>query len=451
MFELVKLVAGLLSLLILLTTIKQVQNRYLVFIVSAIWLRFFLSAFHTITYPKIIAGFSINALASICVVAIGLLLLPKSVFLLRKYLIFYAYFAIIATSGLLNGELVGTINVLVKWGYFFVVSSSILLALRSLNSEYVLKHLLVAFILPVSLQILSIVFGETKITDGNGLTSYVGGYYHEAAFSMILVSVALILSWLQKNALPYQSICFVAVVLLLVLVNYRTTILAILPITIFFIFTSIGSNIDKRYRLPTFILLATPLSFLGLIISSSMAERFADISLFLGNMENLIKAPIYFTEWEKDIFSARVYIWSQYLSSFFNADWLKQLFGFGPESWSGVFDKYAHNTLVSYLYEYGYLGTILFCAINIQLIKEALKHRQSLLGYKLAFSLIGFLIMSQATMPLWNIEGLISFALICAFVFDGGKQYAAHSTMDSKAPLIHSNTHYHYSPQRSHT
>ena len=34
-----------------------------------------------------------------------------------------------------------------------------------------------------------------------------------------------------------------------------------------------------------------------------------------------------------------------------------------------------------------------------------------------AFSVIGFFIMNMATMPLWNIEGLIFFAILISVVF----------------------------------
>jgi hypothetical protein len=161
---------------------------------------------------------------------------------------------------------------------------------------------------------------------------------------------------------------------------------------------------------------------LGLVISSSLAERFSDISLILNNLNELIKAPEYFSDAEQDIFSSRVYLWSQYLTVFSQSDFLHRMVGLGPESWSGVFDKYAHNAFVSYIYEYGYLGITTFLIVNIYLLKQALNNQSKILGRKLFFSILGLMVMSLSTMPLWNIEGLICYALISGTIFAKGQQ-----------------------------
>ena len=64
-------------------------------------------------------------------------------------------------------------------------------------------------------------------------------------------------------------------------------------------------------------------------------------------------------------------------------------------------------------------------------LHQALRINKSGLSKIVAFSIIGFLIMNMATMPLWNIEGLIFFAILISVVL-------ALST--SKKP-IHSNLH----------
>ena len=92
----------------------------------------------------------------------------------------------------------------------------------------------------------------------------------------------------------------------------------------------------------------------------ALQERFADIATVLYNFDELIKAPEYYTSEEKRLFSARVYLWSSYLSVFFTSDLATQLIGLGPESWQDLFRYYAHNTYVSYLFEYGYLGLLSF-------------------------------------------------------------------------------------------
>ena len=121
MFEGLKVVVGLISFIMVYRTITGNCNKYLAFAICAIWLRFFLSAFHTITYPSLVAGFSINALGSIGVAGLGLLLIPTSALLLKKYFPFFLFCLCIAISGFVNMKIPGTINVLVKWCYFLVI------------------------------------------------------------------------------------------------------------------------------------------------------------------------------------------------------------------------------------------------------------------------------------------------------------------------------------------
>jgi hypothetical protein len=422
MFELVKVVMAIISCLLLIKTWKNITNRYLLFVMAALWLRYTLSAFHQITYDPIIAGFSINALGSIFVVAAGIFVVPNFSFRLRHYLVFYSFYSIILVSGVINAEFKGLINVLVKWGYFFVISAALFLALRMLPTKQVFKALLVSFFLPVTLQILSIALGEVKASENDGSASFIGGYNHEAAFSMILVGFILVLGWLERKTIKYHAPLFFGAVFLLVLVNYRTSMLAVLPVVFIFILTMLTERFESKYRLPILAFASIPILILGLAISSSFVERFSDISLVLNSLNELIKEPEYYTDAEQDIFSARVYLWSQYLTAFSQSDFLHRMIGFGPEAWSGVFDKYAHNAFVSYIYEYGYLGITTFLIVNIYLLKQALNNQSKILGRKLFFSILGLMVMSLSTMPLWNIEGLICYALISGTIFAKGQQ-----------------------------
>ena len=86
------------------------------------------------------------------------------------------------------------------------------------------------------------------------------------------------------------------------------------------------------------------------------------------------------------------------------------------------FDLYAHNTYVSYVYEYGYLGFFTFIGLLILILSSAMKMSDKPLSKIIAFSIAGFLIMNLATMPLWNIEGLIFFALALGVVFADPKK-----------------------------
>tara|TARA_R110002012_G_scaffold93206_1_gene226107 strand:- start:1165 stop:1665 length:501 start_codon:yes stop_codon:yes gene_type:complete len=148
-----------------------------------------------------------------------------------------------------------------------------------------------------------------------------------------------------------------------------------------------------------------------------MQERFADVGVMISNLDLILKAPIYFSEAEQDIMSARVYIWSQYINAFANADAVQQVFGFGPDSWKQRFELYAHNTFVSYLYEYGILGLVSFLLVCILMTLQPLGLKDKKLSKILVLSFLGFLTMNLATMPLWNIEGLIFFSIFCSLVF----------------------------------
>jgi len=412
MFEGLKVVVGLISFIMVYRTITGNCNKYLAFAICAIWLRFILSAFHTITYPSLVAGFSINALSSISVAGLGLFFLPFAVFTLRKLLPFYFLFLAIAISGFVNMLIPGTINVLVKWCYFLVLTGAIFLSVRAQGHSVTFKKLLVCFFMPVAMQVLSIVLGEVKATENDGSASYIGGYNHEAAFSMIIVSFIFVLGLTERHAIRFRTTLFTIAVFLLILVNYRTAVLTILPIAAIFYYSLVEQRLKPSQKAPVLTVVSMFLIFIFVALSFTMRERFADVGTLASNLDLIFKAPAYFTEAEKDIMSSRVYLWSQYIDALTNSDLLQQLLGYGPEAWNGVFKHYAHNTYVSYFYEYGYIGLFSFlflCSYSL-IITAGVKDKR--LSKILPLSLIGFLTMNLATMPLWNIEGLIFFAIL---------------------------------------
>jgi hypothetical protein len=417
MFEAIKLLVGVVSLIMVYRTITGNCNKYLAFAICAIWLRYFLSAFHTVTYPPLVAGFSINALGSIGVAGLGLLLIPTAVFTLKKLFPFYVFFTVIAVSGFVNMQIPGTINVLVKWCYFLVLSGALFLSIRSQGQNETFKKLLVAFTMPVALQVASVLLGQAKATEADGSTSYIGGYNHEAAFSMIIVSFIFVVGLTERNSIRFRTSLFSLAVFLLVLVNYRTAILTILPIAAVFYFTLVEQRLKPSQKAPILTVVTMLFVMVFFALSLTMQERFADVGIMLSNLDLIVKAPMYFSDAEQDIMSARVYIWSQYIDAFSNANTLNQIFGFGPDSWKQRFALYAHNTFVSYLYEYGVLGLVSFLLVCILMTLQPLSLQDRKLAKILVLSFLGFLTMNLATMPLWNIEGLIFFSIFCSLVF----------------------------------
>ena len=435
MFEAIKLLVGVISLIMVYRTITGNCNKYLAFAICAIWLRYFLSAFHTVTYPSLVAGFSLNALGSIGVAGLGLLLIPTAVFTLKKLFPFYIFFTAIAASGFVNMQIPGTINVLVKWCYFLVLAGALFLSIRSQGQNETFKKLLVAFAMPLALQVFSVLLGHAKSAEADGSTSYIGGYNHEAAFSMIIVSFIFVVGLIERGTIRFRTSLFTLAVFLLILVNYRTSILTILPIAAVFYFTLIEQRLKPSQKAPVLTIVAMLFAMVFMALSFTMQERFADVGLMLGNLDLITKAPIYFSEAEKDIMSARVFIWSQYINAFANADGLNQIFGFGPDSWKSRFTLYAHNTFVSYLYEYGVLGLCSFILLCVFMILQPLGLKDKKLSKILTLSFLGFLTMNLATMPLWNIEGLIFFSIFCSLVF-GAKAKTRELSLKQKTSVL---------------
>jgi hypothetical protein len=356
---------------------KRLRNKYsfaLAFVVFAIWLRLALSAFPNLTHDAIFAGFSINALASIFVVVVGLMYLPLKAFLLKKLSTFYIFMSAIIISGVINLTSVDLLNVIIKWAYLLVLSLALMLAIRRHKLKNTLRVLITAFYLPIALVILSILLGETKATEQDGSVSYIGGYSHESGVSMIVISFALIVSLLDRTHLPNRNLLFYSSVVLLVLVNYRTGMLAMLPIVIAFILASTYHKILPKFRLVSLLSIGLCVGLLLYLSSLSMSARFQDIAIVLTNWDELLKAPDYFSQAERRLFS-----------------------------WFAIRIRLTH--------------------IRIKMIG----------------ALLGFLVMNLATMPLWNIEGLILFSIIFGVAMAG---YTS-----SRAGLIKNEYHVHLPKQ----
>ncbi|RDV28162.1 O-antigen ligase domain-containing protein [Alteromonas aestuariivivens] len=417
MFELVKVPFALLSGFLVYRAICNDCNRYLAFAIIAVWLRLMLAAFPQYTVPSLFAGFSVSALCSIMVASVGLMMLPPKVLLLRKMAAFYFVYVAIAISGMLTAHWVGTISVLVKWCYFLVIANCLILSIRSQGLDHSMKKLLVAFHLPIWLQILSVLLGHYKDNESDGSVSYIGGYNHESTFSIILVAFMYIVGVIRPGAMRYRAPLFFLGLILLLLANYRTSLLAVLPIVFIFVFNQVEHRIEKRHKLPVMILVSAGLAVALVAVSFLMRERFSDIWVLVSNVDSLVKAPVYYTEKEQDILSQRVYIWSIYLYNYYaHGSWLNWLFGFGPESWQELFHRYAHNTFISYIYEYGIVGLSAFLLVNLTMIVQAFRVSDTHLSRTTFYTLLGFMLMNMSTMPLWNVEGLIFYAILVATI-----------------------------------
>jgi hypothetical protein len=381
------------------------------FVIFAAWSRYFLQAFHSNTHNSAIAGLSWIALSSVAVFALGLLLIRWRNLLLRFLLPAYLSIAVVAISGLANGAYSGIISVTVKYGYFIVVTLGVFEALERLGERFMSKFLW-AFSLPLVLQFFSLVLGISKGSDADGSASYLGGYDSEAGFSVVLATCFVVACFAEglgrfaRNAL--LLLCLIAIYF----ANYRTTIVAMAPLAITqFSLGIVGSfRRDQRMAVATGVLV---LALIGIIAAGALLqERFKDLKI-LAEPSEIIKPPETFTL-DDNTMSGRPRIWSGYVYGYIRGGALQHLVGFGPESWADVFPKYAHNTLISCLYEYGPVGVIILLYLWVSLAVAAWNVGRGSRA-KILAAHVSFFLLNMATMPMWMIEGNILYGVICGY------------------------------------
>lgn len=400
---------------------RQPVPRVLTFAVCAIFFRFLLSAFHPFTYPPIAGPFSINALFSVLVIGLGFQLIDHRLLRLRFLVPVYGLIFLIVISAIYNGTLKDSIQSLLKWLFFVVIGLAVYESVIRVGRALVLEKLLLSFSMPIVLQLLSVVLGYSKVTESDSSISYVGGYNHEGSFS-IMLATALMLAALRLMQAPRPSRLWSVLPLLLAalvsLANYRTTILAILPPLAGFLYFHYLHKGLPIAKVTAALGIVAGMFMLAALDFSSIVERFSEIGTVVESTSQLIKSPLYYTEWEQDYFSARVYIWSQYIDAYVQSSGAQHLIGMGADSWGNQFRKYAHNTFVSHLYELGLLGCIGIAYVFLRYMLLCFGGAVTTYSALLFLCFISFLIMNLGTMPLWQIEGMILFGILSALAWE---------------------------------
>jgi hypothetical protein len=434
------------SFILVLMVLRRFPDFVTRFLFVVIWLRFTMSAFHPFTFPPLVLGLSLNALASCAFIAIGLLSLNLRLLTLKSLVPLYLLIAVSLVSAVVNAQLTNGINSLVKFLFLIVITLAAYEAMHRHGHMQVLKGLLIVFVVPIILQWLSVAMDIGKATEADGSISFIGGYFHEASFSVILVTFLYVVFLGQGRGMLVWT-CLVVGIVGLGLANYRTSILSVLPpLAAFFLTTTLGHFVS-RHRL---VILIALVAVCAAVIAGSISlvgDRFQDIATALQKGASLVKPPMYFTSDERALFSGRAYIWSQYLYSWVSGQPINILLGFGPDSWEDRFPKYAHNTLVSYAYEFGLAGlfAIVYLLLrNFRLALEAPVHAR----FPMVAAYLGFFLLNLATMPLWQIEGNILFAILLARTWHirrasagvGGEWRTPHDRIDlhpafGRAPL----------------
>lgn len=408
-------VAALTAIFTLLA-MARMRNRAAAFVVGAAWLRFVMQAMHAVTYRPLIAGMSANAVASIGIFLIGLLSINWRHLALRFMLPFYGLIAIALLSALANGgPFNGLITVITKYGYLIVVTLSVYSALQSAKGGAFMTAMLWSFTPVLAYQGLSLLLGVSKATETDvSAVSYIGGFNHEAVFSVILATCLTVVCFNDRLNKFAKTVLVAACIIGIVLANYRTTLVAIAPLLLVYFGFSSLHQFPTRDR-PFIISVVAVLIVVALgVLSSIFAARFQDVAYVFSGEVNLIKPPNEYTVEETRLLSGRPRIWSMYIYGWMQGGMLQHLIGFGPESWAEVFPLYAHNTLVNYLYEFGLVGVAGVLFLWLSMLAAAFRvrhpHRPLLIGAHFMF-----LTLNMSTMPMWMIEGNLLYGLICGY------------------------------------
>jgi hypothetical protein len=321
---------------------------------------------------------------------------------------------VIVFSGLLNGAYAGTIETLLKWGYFFIVALCLYDCIQRDGDARILGPLLWAFGPVLLLQAVSIALGAGKGSEADGTISFVGGFSHEAALSTVLVTCFAV-AGLAPRLNPWVRVgLLTACVLGIFAANYRTALIALAPLAAGYLTFGAARSFKSRQRM--LVAGAALVGAVGVVALGAWAlqERMADLVDVSGN-DTLFKAPGDFNQSERALLSGRIYIWSSYLHAYSAGDDMRLLFGFGPDAWIGVFETYAHNTIISYLYEFGLFGASLIVTVWIAMLARTRLITDPWLRGQVVFAHLGFIILNFATMPFWQLEGLIFYGLLSGY------------------------------------
>lgn len=390
------------------------------FVVVALWMRYTAGAYHLYMFQPLAGGLSGNALLSIGVTAFGLLFVVRPANLALKWLLpVYALVGLALFSAALNGDAAGGINVAVKYAYMTVIMIAVFQALRSDPDARFLSWAMVSFMPLLVFQALSLALNLPKGSeDGDGLV-WIGGYNHEAAFSVAMMTGFLV-GCFAKSAPRGVRVAFLLATLIgILLAGYRTTILAFAPLALAAFLSGLTLSVRRDQRSSMAVTAMVAGVLLVSVAALSYSASFADLAAFLADPAGLIKPPRDFDLLERQVMSGRPLIWSSYIYAWAAGTPLQHLFGLGPESWEGVFKVYPHNTLIATLYELGWLGIAAMLALwTVMFAAAASAHGER---FKLLAAHFAFFLLNMATMPFWQVEGLALYGLLCGYTIHAAR------------------------------
>ncbi|MDI1295509.1 MAG: O-antigen ligase family protein [bacterium] len=383
--------------------------RFLLFAIAA---RLMLSAMPHYSFAASPVGLSWNALGSVLVVAIGIWTLARSAALRLIVPPVALIILVMLFSGVINGQLVGSFETIVKYIYFSVVALATFDACMEMGLAPVLRRLLASFSVAYVLQLESLLLGVAKQGENDGSASYIGGFYHEASFSIILMTGMLVAVLNQRMRVRSQLLVIAISVAGILLANYRTAILAMAPLLVGVLVVAAGNSVVARQRM--IVSAAVVIAILAAIPAVLLVSenRFDTLAELAHRPQALLQTPDEFTQEDRRLLAGRAYFWSEYITAWRFGDGVHKLVGFGANSWEESFGVYAHNTLVSTLYELGVFGVAAMLTLWMWMLALAW-NGPPYYRFVLTLSHFGFIILNMATMPFWLIEGLIFYGILC--------------------------------------
>jgi hypothetical protein len=406
--------ATLIFAAITLYVAARTKGRAPRFLILACWFRYTLSSLQGYSYREAFPGMSWIALGSIITIVAGLLVLEKRRFFAKAIAVpVGGICGAIALSAIINQDMSSIMQAVLRFLFFAVICVATWQSLETAGST-VLRRLLVVFIPPIVAQIVSIVLNVPKSGELDGSVSYIGGFYHEQIFSLVMATCfvtaifATSIGRLQRVAVALISLIAVY------LANYRTTIVALAPLTMFTFAMGVPQSFRKKQR--ALVIVVVGLFGMAMIAFGTTAyqDRFSDLTIVAEQGTNLIQPPELFKDSDRKVLSARPYIWSQYIYAYKKAPKAQRIVGFGPDSWIDVFPEYAHNTLISFLYETGIVGVGAILILWMTMFRLAFAAEPPVRGQLIAAHL-SFFVLNMATMPHSQIEGNILYGILCGF------------------------------------
>jgi len=404
------------SLLLLAPRLSAFDDLPTLFVLLAIWSRYLLAGLHPHTYPSFVAGFSLMALHSLLIVAAGFLLVPPRLYFRPFLIVFYILLFLIVFTGVIHGVLMGMVDSLTRWFFFLVVALLLFRAMSKFGVQPILRAILIIAVTPLALQFIGVGLG-VRTPDQDGNWAYIAGYFHGGLFSQMLMTclfVAILIQW-RRSWIPLVFVVLCA--LGVVLANYRTSVLASSPAVIMHIGTMMAQGTSAILRPVIVLMVVGGIAALTAVFAGSLPERFNDVPQVLRIWDTLIKPPHEYTQEEHDLFTGRVVLWATYVYAWINGDTINHFFGFGPGGGEEIMSKHPHNDLVSFLYEFGLTGVLVFFTVFISQALVALQVKDFILTLRLLACLAGYFIINMATSGMNGIEALILFAVLSATIW----------------------------------